>query len=53
VAIALANSSRPSPALAGGVAIVATETHTTSAATHATNRRKFAGGNGTVAPLPS
>ena len=52
VAMALASSSRPSAAQAIGAAVVATAAHNTSAAAHAANRRKFAGGIGTVAPLP-
>ena len=51
VAMALANNSRPSAALTVGAAVVATPLHNTSAAAHATNRRKFAGGIGTVTPL--
>src|SRR6185312_9913299 len=49
--MALANNSRPSAALTVGAAVVATPAHNTSAAAHATNRPKFAGGIGTVAPL--
>ena len=52
VAMALASNSRPSAARAIGAAVVATAAHNTSAAAHAANRRKFAGGIGTVAPLP-
>ena len=50
-AMALANNSRPSAALAVGAAVVATAAHNPSAAAHAAIRRKLAGGTGTVDPL--
>ena len=51
-AMALANNSRASAALAvGAAAVVATAAHNPSAAAHAAIRRKPAGGTGTVDPL--
>jgi hypothetical protein len=51
VAMALANSSRPSAALAVGDATVATAASTASAVAYATDRRSFTGGIDTIAPL--
>ena len=50
-AMALANNSRPSAARATGVDVAVTAEHTTSAAADATNRRRIAGGIGTVGPF--